>query len=846
MCVHCPGLDPNKFAAEPVIMATEVDLILLRVAFGTRGNRYKSSRHDYFVYQATPTLKLHLLPPPAIDRFIDNEVGLLRCGSATARPRSLSLHPHTGPDDGTYIIAALCNTFNSGYFEYALHLYHSGADAWTCHPLSIHGLVDPSFTHINTKAITVGGKAGTMGWVDLYRGIVFYDLLRDTSKLRYVPLPPPLNANDMLTGCPRPLRDIALVQGRINYTEMQLHVRPGSCVNGTFISEGCIAATWSAPATNLWKQGWRQDCKLSASDLSVDGNTMNFELLPKLLDDQGTPQQTLARLHVGHPTLSLHSDDIVCSMVKVNQWDKNAWVLAVDMKKKSLKDVAEFGAERNLGIGFAYMSSKISEYPPTPPEIANLSYAAANGAAAAVDQAQVDELVAQYRTALGELTFNSKPIITNLTIIAGENLHAAKPIASLICANILEVPSEQKLPSLYLLDSIVKNIGKDYVKHFSARLPEVFCKAYRQVDSSIHNSMRHLFGTWKGVFSPASLQVIEKELGFQSSTNGSSGTAPSKPDSQSNRPSHSIHVNPKYLEARQQLQQPNKGILGPGSKTTAISDPGDDIERTSRTAIDRGAGRRPDALNSRPNVQRAQRDPFSHPIHEKQDRDTRVLGFSNISQQPVVGTGQVRSKPKVQDGIGGPYYTAGVGSSEEQFDRRNNFYANKDVRPSGSVRLDSALLPTPVSNSDRIGRPSSNRSWKNSEEEEYMWDDVRSQGADYGCTSSTRKREWMPDDGNVGSFQRVKWAEAGGPLDHDLHKLDSFPRFGNAMGPDRRIAAYMDHEEYLHGKREVEPRIDREMLPEGQPFSSSRGSSLWSLCWTIKPRKCNNRTDKIN
>ncbi|KAG7273799.1 hypothetical protein CRUP_016543, partial [Coryphaenoides rupestris] len=136
----------------------------------------------------------------------------------------------------------------------------------------------------------------------------------------------------------------------------------------------------------------------------------------------------------------------------------------------------------------------------------------------------------EYQSSLEDLTFNSKPHINMLTILAEENLPFAKDIVAIIEAQISKAPSSEKLPVLYLVDSIVKNVGGEYLAVFAKNL----------VDENIRKSLFKLRSTWDDVFPLTKLYALDVRV------NSQDPAWPIKPLPPT--VNASIHVNPKFLK----------------------------------------------------------------------------------------------------------------------------------------------------------------------------------------------------------------------------------------------------------------------------------------------------------
>lgn len=179
---------------------------------------------------------------------------------------------------------------------------------------------------------------------------------------------------------------------------------------------------------------------------------------------------------------------------------------------------------------------------------------------------------AMYNSHLATLTFNSKPIITNLTVMARDNVHTmANTVARCIDEHITQVgahdqlslsgipgltrcrspsqtPPPHRLPSLYLLDSISKNIGPPYTTLWSQRIAHLFLESYRIVDQPTKVRMEELLNTWR-IGAPDGTPLFGGDAQWEIERNlyGSQG------------------VPPHILKAQQRLSAPPNGVAATGS-----------------------------------------------------------------------------------------------------------------------------------------------------------------------------------------------------------------------------------------------------------------------------------------
>ncbi|XP_078447739.1 PCF11P-similar protein 4 [Wolffia australiana] len=392
------------------------------------------------------------------------------------------------------------------------------------------------------------------------------------------------------------------------------------------------------------------------------------------------------------------------------------------------------------------------------------------GAEAASAEPPADLIVSSYEAVLAELTFNSKPIITELTIIAGEQRAFAEGIANAICNRIVEVPVDQKLPSLYLLDSIVKNIGRDYLRWFAARLPAVFVDAYNQVPSGMRPAMRHLFGTWSQVFPSPVLQKISVELQLP------------RPESQKNSGLDLQRV--KGLPRSNLHGYDDRGPMQYNDYDFDLPEPGPPLHGRLRRVSPSASG------------------------------PEKPLGATKRVMRPEL----VRSPSPSVDGFQGPDraspHTAAFGPTQanktdwwdrsramaegpDPFETQNGFgrpHQRGLIDGFGNYRGKSSSEERPMKIHRGHGSTTA-RTWQNTEEEEYDWKDMSPVLPDRGRSGRPMPDsdvEWAgrkPGGGLLGPDFRGGWHRQPPfpPVDDEATMEERFPMLGFDRGPiDRK------------------------------------------------------------
>ncbi|KAF7029261.1 hypothetical protein CFC21_041061 [Triticum aestivum] len=381
-CVHGPELKGRNFDAEPRVVFSYNDHLLLRFAFtlGPRSTLHEAHLSEYFVYKACPG-KPSITPIPTAYRpdKAKSYLAILPCSD----------------DYENFVVADLAMTQNLGH--YVLHIFSSKMKKLVAKPLQLQAssvVIEEDLPSLPHKVIALG--ADTIGWIDLWRGIVVCNLFDPDPVLNFTPLPKP-EFNLERDGTPRPYRDVTFCNGFIKFMEIYHCVIPDSHDSDNmmnfktmkdldstdviydselFFQNSTDLMEDEEPTLNdAWKirtcyrhTSWNLWCKghnVHVDDILVN-NQMHSMMLPELWDGS-TGKFTLRNLITGYPTLCIHNGDVVYLVSKVELFGSKAWVIGVDLQKKTVEVIKPYSAHRCNLSQTPFLACTFSRYLNTTP-----------------------------------------------------------------------------------------------------------------------------------------------------------------------------------------------------------------------------------------------------------------------------------------------------------------------------------------------------------------------------------------------------------------------------------------------------------------------------------------------
>ena len=100
-----------------------------------------------------------------------------------------------------------------------------------------------------------------------------------------------------------------------------------------------------------------------------------------------------------------------------------------------------------------------------------------------------------------------------LTMLSEDYKDSKAPqIVKCIEQRLHSVAAEKKLPLLYLMDSICKNVGNPYTNLFTQNIVSNFCDVFEKVDEKTRLSLYKLRQTWSTIFPVRKLYAVDTRI----------------------------------------------------------------------------------------------------------------------------------------------------------------------------------------------------------------------------------------------------------------------------------------------------------------------------------------------